>query len=658
RNPAAPNDVVGEVVDADGEDVESALQAAQHATARWQATGPAERAACLQRAADQMEAEMPRLMGLVVREAGKTWSNAIAEVREAVDFLRYYARQASHFDNETHRALGTVVCISPWNFPLAIFTGQVGAALAAGNCVIAKPAEQTPLIAAQTVRLLHEGGVPQDVVQLLPGPGEVVGARLTADPRVRGVVFTGSTDVARLIQRSLAGRLNPDGRPVPLIAETGGQNAMLVDSSALAEQVVGDATTSAFDSAGQRCSALRVLCLQEEIADRVIEMLEGAMQELVLGNPERLAIDVGPVIDEPARAMLAAYVEKMREKGFRVRQFGGSEGAANDSTRGTFLSPTLIEIGRIGDLEREVFGPVLHVLRFKRQELDALVAGLNQLEYGLTLGIHSRVDETIDRVVASARVGNIYVNRNIVGAVVGVQPFGGEGLSGTGPKAGGPMYLHRFLSKFPPDAAIEELRALDESGLRASLKAFEPALAPFESLRMWAKASEPDLALLCDRLAAYSPAGADVVLPGPTGERNTYSLRPRRRVLCIAHEDRDLLMQVAAVLSVGSRAACITSDRTTRVLRMLPAEAARAVDTIALDWRAADSDFDAVMHHGSAEQCRAVLLKMAERDGPLVSVHGFNPGEEPMALERLVIERVVSVNTAAAGGNASLMTIG
>jgi len=658
-NPAAPNDVVGNMVDADAEDVESALQAAQHAAVRWQLVSPADRAACLERAADRMEAEMPRLMGLIVREAGKTWPNAIAEVREAVDFLRYYAGQArAGFDNETHRALGTIACISPWNFPLAIFTGQVGAALAAGNCVIAKPAEQTPLIAAQAVRLLHEGGVPQDVVQLLPGPGEIVGARLTGDPRVRGVVFTGSTEVARLIQRSLAGRLNPDGRPVPLVAETGGQNAMVVDSSALAEQVVADAMVSAFDSAGQRCSALRVLCLQEEIADRVIEMLEGAMQELLIGDPELLAVDVGPVIDEPARATLAAYVEKMRGRGLRVRQFGGSEGAAGDSARGTFMAPTLIEIGRIADLEREVFGPVLHVLRFRRDELDALVEGINNLEYGLTLGIHSRVDETIERIVARARVGNIYVNRNIVGAVVGVQPFGGEGLSGTGPKAGGPMYMPRLLSRFPPDCAIETLRAMDEAGLRASLKAFQPVLAPFEALRGWAKASEPQLSLFCDRLAAYSPAGAQIALPGPTGERNNYSARPRRRVLCIAHEDHDLLMQIAAVLSVGARAACLASDRTQRVLRLLPPAALRVVDTVSSDLLAPDSAFDAVLHHGSAQQCRAVLLKVAERDGPLVSVHGFNPGEEPMALERLLVERVVSVNTAAAGGNASLMTIG
>ena len=659
RNPADREDIVGEVVDADPDDVESALQAAQSAAPRWQAASPGERAACLERAADQLEAEMPRLMGLIVREAGKTWSNAIAEVREAVDFLRYYAGQArARLSSETHRPLGPVVCISPWNFPLAIFTGQVSAALAAGNPVLAKPAEQTPLIAAQAVRILHAAGVPQDVVQLLPGPGETVGAALVADPRVRGVVFTGSTDVARLIQRALAGRLNPDGRPVPLVAETGGQNAMIVDSSALAEQVVADATVSAFDSAGQRCSALRVLCLQEDIAERVLEMLLGAMHELELGDPQRLAVDVGPVIDESARRMLADYIEKMRARGFRVHQVPAHVDPNETSRRGSFVPPTLIEIERIEDLEREVFGPVLHVLRYRREGLEALVDGINALGYGLTLGVHSRVDETIERIVERARVGNIYVNRNIVGAVVGVQPFGGEGLSGTGPKAGGPLYLYRLLASCPPESAVEELRALDEAGLHGSLKAYRPALASFEALRDWAKKSAPEFAVTCDRLAAFSPAGATVALPGPTGERNSYSLLPRGAVLCLADDDRDLMTQLAVVLSVGSRAVFPSSERTQRVIRLLPEGVSRSVGTIAKDWGPGDTSFHSVLHRGSTDDCRALLRKLAERDGPIVSVHAFMPGEEAMPIERLLIERVVSVNTAAAGGNASLMTVG
>jgi RHH-type proline utilization regulon transcriptional repressor/proline dehydrogenase/delta 1-pyrroline-5-carboxylate dehydrogenase len=655
RNPARTDEVVGSVVEGEYADADAALQAASAAADRWQATAPAERAACLERAADAMESEMPRLMGLVVREAGKTFANAVAEVREAVDFLRYYAGQArGRIDPATHPALGPVVCISPWNFPLAIFTGQVGAALAAGNTVIAKPAEQTPLVAAQAVRLLHEAGIPPDALLFLPGRGETVGARLVADPRVRGVVFTGSTEVARTIQRTLAGRLDARGRPIPLIAETGGQNAMIVDSSALPEQVVADAVNSAFDSAGQRCSALRVLCLQEEVADRMLGMLRGAMAELIVGDPESLAVDVGPVIDAQARDSLLAHVERMRAKGMRVHQVPPR--APQGGPDGTFVPPTLIEIARIDELEREVFGPILHVLRYRREELPQLVQGINDLGYGLTMGIHSRVDETIDGIVARARAGNIYVNRNIVGAVVGVQPFGGEGLSGTGPKAGGPLYLFRLLSGCPPGAAIEELRSLDEAGLKRTLRAYQPTLAAFEALRQWARTAYPDLAARCDKLAAYSPAGAKVLLPGPTGERNTYAVLARRSVACVASEARDYLSQLAAVLATGARAVWPISDRTRRLAAELPAAVRDAIDMV--EWWSGKAEFDLVLHHGPREERNAVLARVAAREGPIVAVHMFDPGEEVMSLERLLLERVVSVNTAAAGGNATLMTVG
>jgi RHH-type proline utilization regulon transcriptional repressor/proline dehydrogenase/delta 1-pyrroline-5-carboxylate dehydrogenase len=651
RNPARFDDVVGRVVEGDEADADAALQAAAAASQRWQQTPARERAALLERAADAMEAQMPRLMGLAVREAGKTYANAVAEVREAVDFLRYYAGQArARIDPATHPALGPVVCISPWNFPLAIFTGQVSAALAAGNTVIAKPAEQTPLIAAQAVRLLHEAGVPQEVLLLVPGRGETVGARLVGDPRVRGVVFTGSTEVARIIQRTLAGRLDERGRPIPLIAETGGQNAMIVDSSALPEQVVADAVNSAFDSAGQRCSALRVLCLQEEVADRMLAMLKGAMAELHVGNPESLAVDVGPVIDAQARDMLLGHIEKMRARGFPVHQ---SPGAASE---GTFVPPTIIEIERIDDLEREVFGPVLHVLRYRREELPELVRGINDLGYGLTMGIHSRVDETIDGIVARAQAGNIYVNRNIVGAVVGVQPFGGEGLSGTGPKAGGPLYLFRLLAGCPPGAAIEELRALDEAGLRTTLRDYQRTLAAFEALRQWARSAYPELAARCDRLAAFSPAGAKVLLPGPTGERNTYTVLPRRIVACAASDARDYLSQLAAVLAIGGRVLWPISERTRKLSAEMPAAVRDAIDLV--DWASGNAEFDLLLHHGARAERNAVLARVAAREGPIVGVHMFDPGEEVMALERLVVERVVSVNTAAAGGNATLMTVG
>jgi RHH-type proline utilization regulon transcriptional repressor/proline dehydrogenase/delta 1-pyrroline-5-carboxylate dehydrogenase len=468
-------------------------------------------------------------------------------------------------------------------------------------------------------------------------------------------VFTGSTEVARILQRALAQRLDPRGRPVPLVAETGGQNAMIVDSSALSEQVVADATVSAFDSAGQRCSALRVLCVQEEVADRVLEMLRGALDELEMGDPVRLSADVGPVIDRPARDMLAAHVEKMRSRGKRVHQPALRGDAAEAG--GTFMPPTIIELDRVDELEREVFGPVLHVLRYRREALPALVEAINARGYGLTLGVHSRVDETIDAIVARARVGNVYVNRNIVGAVVGVQPFGGEGLSGTGPKAGGPLYLFRLLAGCPPDAAIDELRALDEAGVQETLRGYQPVLAAFESLRQWARGARSDLAAYCDRLAAFSPAGATVQLPGPTGERNTYTVLPRRGVLCLASTERDLLAQLAAVLATGSRALWAQTPLAREAFGALPAATKSAIEFVVPEWWRA-SEFDAVLHHGNAEERLEVLARVAAREGPIANVHGFAPGEPPDALERLLIERVVSVNTAAAGGNATLMTVG
>src|SRR5476651_241550 len=371
RNPADLRDLVGTVVEATSGQVALALSNAVAAAPIWQSTPVDERADCLARAADLLEAQMHTLMGLVVREAGKSLANAVSEIREAIDFLRYYSAQIrSEFSNDTHRPLGPVVCISPWNFPLAIFMGQVAAALAAGNPVLAKPAEQTPLIAAQAVRILREAGVPAGAVQLLPGNGETVGAALVADPRTRAVMFTGSTEVARLINKTLSERLDPDGRPIPLIAETGGQNSMIVYSSALAEQVVADVLQSSFDSAGQRCSALRVLCLQDDVADRTLEMLTGAMRQLSMGNPDRLSADVGPVIDAEAKQSIDAHIAAMREKGRNVVQLPMPDGCA----QGTFVPPTLIELDSIDELKREVFGPVLHVVRYRRAHLVKFLA--------------------------------------------------------------------------------------------------------------------------------------------------------------------------------------------------------------------------------------------------------------------------------------------
>jgi RHH-type proline utilization regulon transcriptional repressor/proline dehydrogenase/delta 1-pyrroline-5-carboxylate dehydrogenase len=445
---------VGTVIAGGPRELEQALDRAQRSGPSWDRTAAGERAAILERGADLYQSRMVELMALVIREGGRTIPAALAELREAVDYLRYYALRArvdfaqpeplpgptGERDEVALHGRGVFACISPWNFPLAIFTGQIAAALAAGNAVVAKPAEQTPLVAAAAVRLLHEAGVPGDVLHLLPGTGEAIGAPLVADPRIAGVAFTGSTETARRINLELARRPGPI---VPLIAETGGQNAMIVDSSALAEQVVTGVLTSAFDSAGQRCSSLRLLYVQTDIADRLLAMLKGAMAELTIGDPALIATDVGPIIDGPAREALEQHAQRMIRAGRLLYQCSLPAGTEH----GTFFAPRAFEIESAELLHGEVFGPILHVVRWHADRLDAVLDEIAATGYGLTLGIQSRIDETVRYILARLHVGNSYVNRNMIGAVVGVQPFGGERLSGTGPKAGGPRYLHRFATE-------------------------------------------------------------------------------------------------------------------------------------------------------------------------------------------------------------------
>jgi RHH-type transcriptional regulator, proline utilization regulon repressor / proline dehydrogenase / delta 1-pyrroline-5-carboxylate dehydrogenase len=529
---------------------------------------PRARAACLIRAATLLEANRVSLLSLLVQEGQKTIPNAISEIRESVDFLRYYAAQIHDWRSETHRPLGVVVCISPWNFPLSIFLGQAAAAFAAGNIVRAKPAEETPRIAALAANLLVQAGIP---VQLIQGDG-ATGAALVADPSTAGVVFTGSTDTARLIQQELARRTSPQGKPIPFIAEAGGQNAMIVDSSALPEQVVTDALYSAFDSAGQRCSSLRVLCVQDAAAPRILPLLYGAMRELNVGPPDRLATDIGPVISAAARQNILSYIEVMRRAGHKITQARAPE-------HGLYVPPTIIEIPGIATLTGEVFGPVLHVLKFHRSELAALVDDINATGYGLTFGLHTRIDETINRVTARIHAGNIYVNRNIVGAVVGVQPFGGHGLSGTGPKAGGPLYLHRMLASGPKALPAEQ------------------------------------------------------ELPGPVGERNLYSLAPRGAVLCLPKTPEGREAQRAAVSASGNRAVY-----------------------------GLDDDFDAVLLEGDASDVLWVNAMLVARPGPIIAVQALSPAEIAAGAGYspawLLTEHVISTNTTAAGGNASLMALG
>ena len=453
-NPSDRREVIGEVVNADAGAVEQALKNAVAAQEGWDRTPAASRALILEHAADLLEARLPEFMALCVKEAGKSLSSSVAEVREAVDFLRYYALQARKLFGAPEKlpgptgesnelwlhGRGVFVCISPWNFPLAIYLGQVSAALAAGNAVIAKPAEQTALTAFVATQLLHEAGIPKDVLQFLPGDGATVGAALTKDTRVDGVCFTGSTETAWAINRALAAR---NAAIAALIAETGGQNALIADSSALPEQLVRDAMASAFDSAGQRCSAARVLFVQADIADKVVHMLAGAMDELVVGDPALLSTDVGPVIDEDARRILEDHGARMNREAKTIKVVELPAAAAH----GSFFAPRAYELSSLSQLTREVFGPVLHVVRYEASQLDDVLAQINATGYGLTLGIHSRIDSTVEKIARTVKVGNCYVNRNQIGAVVGVQPFGGEGLSGTGPKAGGPHYLLRFATE-------------------------------------------------------------------------------------------------------------------------------------------------------------------------------------------------------------------
>ncbi|UXC17477.1 trifunctional transcriptional regulator/proline dehydrogenase/L-glutamate gamma-semialdehyde dehydrogenase [Comamonas squillarum] len=665
-NPADHGDQVGSVTQASTEQVEFALAAAQAAAARWQATAPAQRADCLAKAGDLLEAHMPTLMGVLVREAGKTCSNAIAEVREAVDFLRFYAAQVRSWGQADYQALGPVVCISPWNFPLAIFSGQIAAALAAGNTVLAKPAEQTPLIAAAAVQALWQAGVPRDVLQLLPGTGETVGSRLVGDHRVQAVMFTGSTEVARILQKTLAQRLDAQGQPVTLVAETGGQNAMIVDSSALAEQVVVDVLSSAFDSAGQRCSALRVLCVQEEAADRLLHMLRGAMQELQLGNPCQLKTDVGPVIDAEAKGVIDQHIARMQAAGHQVWQNSGA------SAQGTFVPPTVIAIGQLSELKREVFGPVLHVLRYRRENLPQLLADINATGYALTLGLHTRIDETIAQVVNAAHAGNIYVNRNIVGAVVGVQPFGGEGLSGTGPKAGGPLYMLRLLSRMPATATVDALAHLPRmagseapaasTGQRGNAHGLEQAdaapAAGLEALQSWAsQQGQGDLAALCQRYAAHTGNGFAAELPGPTGERNLYVLSGRERVACVASTSSLLLAQLAAVLAAGSTAVWPAGSSQASLLAQLPASVRASVQLSAHSEQAfvQSEAFDALIVD-AASGWLPTASTLAGRAGAIVPITA-QAADGSVPLFRLLAEHAISINTAAAGGNASLMTL-
>ena len=573
--------LLAHVLEADAATVTRAIEDAR----LWDAPA-SERAAVLRRAADLYEAHYGPIFAVLTREAGKILPDCVGELREAVDFLRYYAAEG---EAATAAPRGIITAISPWNFPLAIFTGQIAAALMAGNAVLAKPAEQTPLIAAMAVRLLHQAGVPVSALQLLPGQGGTVGAALTSDARIKGVVFTGSTETAQIIARAMAEHMQPG---TPLIAETGGLNAMIVDSTALPEQAVRDIVASSFRSAGQRCSALRCLYVQEDIAPHLIAMIKGAMDELRVGDPWSLATDVGPVIDAEAQDGIEAYTDANAAR-ILHRVWAPKQGH--------FIAPVLLKVSGIKDMEREIFGPVLHVATFRADQLDRVIADINARGYGLTFGLHTRIDSRVQEVTEAIHAGNIYVNRNQIGAVVGSQPFGGEGLSGTGPKAGGPFYLARF---FAPEAVAEGT----EWGKHADSRVLKKAAANGKEKPV-----------------------SEQIMPGPTGELNRLTILPRPAVLCLGPGTETAKAQVASVEALGGHALAVDG--------YLTPEALAAIEGIS-----------AAIWWGDADAGRAYMQALALRKGPITPLITARPDQAHVAHERHLC-----VDTTAAGGNAALL---
>ncbi len=641
-------------------DVDIACKSAKDAQSAWAAR--TDRAEILRKAADLLETHGEDFMTIACQEAGKTIPDAISEIREAVDFLRYYAGESEILKGEP---LGVVACISPWNFPLAIFLGQVSAALAAGNAVVCKPAEQTPIIATEAVRLMHLAGVPEDVLHVVIGDGPTIGAPLVAHPAINGVVFTGSTPVAQSINQTLAASGKHDAA---LIAETGGINVMIVDSTALLEQAVSDTVASAFQSAGQRCSACRVVCVQEDIAERFKEMLSGAMAELSVGDPAKLSTDVGPVIDSEALANIKQHIERLENEARLIARAPETE----EGVGGTFIRPVAFEINALSDLKQEIFGPVLHLITFKANKLGVMIDEINALEYGLTMGIHTRIDETMHAIAARARIGNIYVNRNQIGAVVGVQPFGGEGLSGTGPKAGGPHYLEALQKRARPEGD-GELGFSDRSLSDFEISLLENAATAFNDWSL----SGVDRGAILKSMAATSANGwekavkaaAEIhhgdfaqpeTLPGPTGESNTLRLRGRGVALCLGGGDVESNhRQVALALAAGN--AVIVADGSGAALTKAIAEAG-APENLVQFISAGLSFPSALLNH---DQIRLVVsdagntvrasiaVALAQRIGAIIPL--LSSQDDPW---RFAVERTLTINTTAAGGDVRLLSLG
>ncbi|MFQ3249250.1 MAG: RHH-type proline utilization regulon transcriptional repressor/proline dehydrogenase [Glaciecola sp.] len=694
RNPARLSEIVGTHKVHSKEEMLAMLDRTTEAAKVWSQQSVDDRAGLLMRTADILERHMDELIGLCIKEAGKITVDSIDEVREAVDFCRYYAVEAKRLDPENRlQARGVVLCISPWNFPLAIFLGQIAAALVAGNTVIAKPAEQTSLIAKRALELMTSVGLPEDAVNLVIARGPDVGDVLLPDERIQGVMFTGSTQTGTLISQLLAAR---GTEQVPLIAETGGQNCMIVDSTALPEQVVDDVVASGFQSAGQRCSALRVLFVQEDIADDVSDMIVGAMKELSLGDPSLLSTDIGPVIDQRALKTLTEHVEYMKGKGKLLYKCELPE--END---GTFFAPHFFEIDNINVLEKEVFGPCVHLVRFKGKEIDKVIEQINSTGFGLTMGIHSRIEERAYELARLSRAGNVYINRNMIGAIVGVQPFGGRGLSGTGPKAGGPNYLPRLMkekatpkfssqvNKFTDDKAIQsdEVAFEQANGLMASAMSVEnkwrltplndrisfvrqllAKIATVEIVEELADDLNKTLASARTQLIAIERRlRAPTKLPGPTGESNTLHLEPRGVLVCFADKDVTFeywVLSIVTALATGNTVISVVSDlfyeeALTFKDKLASTGAPNTVFQVAnlrhLEALLMNKSLAGVVVDSSTDRSAYISAKLAEREGAILPVITAEYNDN--LIQRLVTEKTISVDTTASGGNTSLMTL-
>ena len=682
-SPADTRDKVGFIPVTSIEEIPVKLDKASSAYQQWSKTSIKDRSDCLLRLGDKLEEHMNEFIALCIKEAGKTAVDTVAEVREAVDFCRYYANEgrkvcSPHPEWGDERQLtprGVVVCISPWNFPLAIFLGQITAALAAGNAVLAKPADTTCLIAAKALELMGECGFPENIVQLVVAPGNQVGDYLIPDPRIAAVMFTGSTDVGRKISQKLAERSGPR---IPLIAETGGQNCMIVDSTALPEQVVDDVISSGFQSAGQRCSALRVLFLQEDIADNVISMIIGAMKELTVGDPSYLRTDIGPVIDQKALSALQLHAEFMKENGRLLHQCE----LLDECKNGTFFAPRLYEIDHIGVLKQEVFGPVVHIVRYQADQIDQALADINSTGFGLTSGVHSRIHSTIDKVVKTIDAGNIYVNRNTIGAVVGAQPFGGHGLSGTGPKAGGPFYVYRLAKQAEPIIELEEesicfdfsdfetkspdtcevnRALLDLNNRVEKVKAFLALLLKDTVFKLDSKIAEQVEIMASEAVRFMSEP---TTLPGPTGELNQLIIKPRGKLLCVQQgmvNRENSIRQICAALLCGNTVTHISNQNSDLSSYISQAGLGSLYQWTGVNTEAklqallADPSLKGVVASVPEVMAQWLDRALAKRGGALTPLIAETSG--PAMMPRFVLEKVVSNNTTSSGGNTALLTM-